>query len=501
METKNLKTIIITLIVVVVLVLVNLHNKQYEEAKTFYQVYLKGNKIGMIENREKLFDLINVNQSTIKDTYKVNNVYPPTDLKIVATKTFRENIDDVMTVYNKIEQEDDFTIKGYIISIKSEDRNYKINVIDKEIFYTAAKRFVKAFLSESDYEKYINNTQDEIIETGKILRNMSFLEDITIREAYISVNEQIFTNDLELTQFLLFGSKPDTKSYTVKLGDTIESVSYANKLGVSEFLIANPSYKSAESLLRIGDKLNVTILDPQLTFAYELYEVRDEEVLFKKEIVQDPTKPTTYREPTTPGQTGKNRYEEVYTVTNGVRPQESNQVLIAVVREVQNQIITVGTRPNYGAIGQGPYNPVKIEGIWGWPTNDGYVITSYWGYRWGVLHAALDISGTGFGSNIYAAQDGTVTYAYNKCPSYGYGLRDTCGGSLGNSVLIDHGNGYYTRYAHMTNKIPVKVGQTVKKGDIIGYMGNSGSSTGTHLHFAVAKDNPTNYFNPMRLYR
>ncbi|MCM1052750.1 MAG: peptidoglycan DD-metalloendopeptidase family protein [Ruminococcus sp.] len=501
MEKKNIITVIITLISLVILLLANMTNKLYEEANNYYQVYLKGSKIGIIEDSDKLYDLINTNQGSIKENYGVDNVYPPTDLKIISTNTFVNDVDDVFTVYKKLEEADNFTIKGYKIDIKGEDNEYSINVLDKEVFYEAAKRFVRAFLEENDYEKYINNNQDTIVETGRIFRKMRFLEEITIKETYISVNEPIYTDELELTQVLLFGTNPDTKSYTVKLGDTIASVSESNKLNTEEFLIANPSYKSENDLLRVGDKVNVTLIEPQLTFIYDLYEVKDEDAYYQKEIVYDNTKPTSYKEITQAGQNGKNRYEEIYSVTNGVRSQEAQVTQIATIREVKNQITTVGTKkPNNG--GGGIYNPVVLDGIWGWPTNMGYVITSRWGYRWGTLHAAIDISGAGnFGSNIYAAQDGTVTYVYNKCPSVGYGIRDTCGGSLGNNVIIDHGNGYYTRYGHMTNKIPVKEGQKVKKGEIIGYMGNSGSSTGTHLHFAAAQGSPTNYFDPMRLYR
>ena len=59
----------------------------------------------------------------------------------------------------------------------------------------------------------------------------------------------------------------------MKLGDTIESVSEDNKLNVEEFLVANVNYKSANTLLRVGDKVNVTLIDPQLTFVYDLYEI------------------------------------------------------------------------------------------------------------------------------------------------------------------------------------------------------------------------------------
>jgi len=500
MKTKNiLITIFITLIVGLIVLLSNTANKLYETAKSYYQVYLNGHKIGVIENEDKLYELIDNNQSAIKEKYNINTVYPPTDLKIIKTNSYIAKIDDVNTVYNKIEDEDDFAIKGYVVSIKSDNIEFKVNVLNKDLFYNAAKRFVRAFLNEDEYEKYINNTQEEIVETGRIIENMKFLEDISIKEDYISVNETIYTDELELAYYLLFGENPETKSYKIKLGDTIESISEANKLNVEEFLIANSNYKSEDVVLRVGDKVNVTLIDPQLTFVYDLYEVKDEIVYYEKESVTDKNKPVGFSEITTPGQNGIDRYKEVYSVTNGERSQEAQVTKLATIREVINQVTTKGPKYSGGGISNN-YQPVNTTGDWAWPTNKGYVITSYRGWRWGKMHQGLDISGAGnFGSPIYAAADGVVSYTYNGCPSRGNGYGDPCGGGMGNLINITHENGYVTRYGHLHQTIVVKSGQTVKKGQVIGYMGNSGSSTGVHLHFEVRENGVA--FDPLALYR
>lgn len=99
--------------------------------------------------------------------------------------------------------------------------------------------------------------------------------------------------------------------------------------------------------------------------------------------------------------------------------------------------------------------------------------TSCYGQRWGVLHAGVDL-GEPENTPIHAAGAGTVVaagWAYS-----GYGI----------SVVIDHGNGYLTHYAHQ-NKTVVRVGQKVSAGDLIGYEGSTGDSTGPHLHFEVHK--------------
>ncbi|MEO3744280.1 M23 family metallopeptidase [Plantactinospora sp. B5E13] len=103
----------------------------------------------------------------------------------------------------------------------------------------------------------------------------------------------------------------------------------------------------------------------------------------------------------------------------------------------------------------------------------GAPVTSCYGMRWGVLHAGIDLAMPS-GTPIHAAGAGTVVTAG---PAYtGYGI----------SVVIDHGNGYLTHYAHQS-RVAVSVGQKVTAGQVIGYEGATGDATGPHLHFEVHK--------------
>lgn len=154
-------------------------------------------------------------------------------------------------------------------------------------------------------------------------------------------------------------------------------------------------------------------------------------------------------------------------------------------------------------------NNVAVTDYWAWPTESNYVITSTFGYRWGSLHDAIDISGSGYGSNIYAANNGVVTTVKSGCvPGY-----TSCNGKGGNYIVINHNsNNYYTVYMHLKD-IKVSVGQVVTRGQVIGTMGNTGNVVpvptssspyaGTHLHFALYIGQPYNggyAVNPMRLY-
>ena len=127
-----------------------------------------------------------------------------------------------------------------------------------------------------------------------------------------------------------------------------------------------------------------------------------------------------------------------------------------------------------------------------WPVPGYYNVTSYYGQRWGRLHGGIDIASAGIeGKPIVAVADGVVLSA-------GYNT-----GGFGNWVMINHGtyNGkqYSTICAHMKWTPAVKTGQSVKAGQVIGYVGNTGRSYGNHCHFEVrvngSRTNPMNYFN------
>lgn len=101
-----------------------------------------------------------------------------------------------------------------------------------------------------------------------------------------------------------------------------------------------------------------------------------------------------------------------------------------------------------------------------WPAQGS--VTSEFGSRWGRLHAGLDLAGP-IGTPIWATKAGSVVVAGSQS---GYG----------NTVVLDHGDGMTTLYGHQS-RLAVSVGQSVSQGQLIGYIGNTGRSTGPHLHF------------------
>ena len=127
------------------------------------------------------------------------------------------------------------------------------------------------------------------------------------------------------------------------------------------------------------------------------------------------------------------------------------------------------------------------KGTFLWPCPGHFTISSPYGSRWGTTHRGIDISASQ-GSDITAANSGEVIFVNNSCShNYGKSRSCGCGSGFGNYCIIDHGGGYTTVYGHAT-KIIVSEGQMVKTGDVIGYVGSTGDSTGFHLHFETRID-------------
>ena len=149
------------------------------------------------------------------------------------------------------------------------------------------------------------------------------------------------------------------------------------------------------------------------------------------------------------------------------------------IKKPVTQVVKVGTKKKI------------IKGVatgnFTWPLPSSHYITSGYGPRYGPFfgsefHMGYDIAGS-YGAGVVAADGGTVVKAAYH-PSYG------------NEIVIDHGNGLQTRYAH-NSSLNVRVGQRVSRGQVIAYCGSTGDSTGNHLHFEVLKNgthtNPAPY--------
>lgn len=443
-------------------------NERNNQPQTYYQVYLDGEFLGNIKSKSALEKYINNTQNYIKEKYNIDKVFAPKGLEIKKIISFGENLKSVEEIYDIIQAQKPFTISGFQITIFEENKSQKIYVLDESVFHNSVENAIKTFVGTEQYNAYINKTQNEIVDLGTYINNIYVENQMTIKETYIPVDEQIYTNSDELTKYLLFGTTEQQKRYIIKSGDTIEQVAFDNEISVEELLISNPNFKNSNSLLYPGLQITIGILNPQLKITVE-QEVVEEFVDNYKTIEQiDETLNVGVIKVSREGENGLLRIKQNVKITNGTTVYVK-QVSKEELKPSISKIVIKGGK--------------KLSGIgdsdWVWPTESGWRITADYAYRINPItgkrefHKAIDIAGTGHGSPIYAANAGVIGIAtYEK--------------DAGNYIAINHNNGYWTQYNHMIRFAEnISVGAFVEKGQIIGYMGMTGQATGPHLHFVV----------------
>lgn len=496
--------IIVILLISVLLTFLGFTKYQTKVPREVYQIYIDGEIIGTVKSKTNFEEFINKKEEAIKKKYKVNKVEMPNGVMIKSVTTYNTKVDSNEKVYNRIIKKKQFTIKGVAITIKNKEvKDYKtkyIYVLNKQIFDDAVTQLIKSFVSEDDYKAYMESTQKEIVDTGSVIKDISIDEDITYKSSYISIDKEIFTDASTLAKYLLYGTTKKQSTYFVQEGDTVETVANANKLNVQEFLIANSNFKSENALLYTGQEVSVGLINPVISIVVEINGVSDEEKAYAVNVQYDSSELQGVEYVKQEGENGLYRVSREYEYINGQLSDTVNLNTIELKPSVDKVVVR----------GSKEIPHVADLSYWAWPTDTPYTITTYFGYRWGSMHAALDIYGPGYGSNIYAANNGTVVETKGGCVAGNL----SCNGRQGNYILINHNTGnYYTQYMHLST-ILVKVGQVVSRGQKIATMGNSGEVypvpsssspySGTHLHFAAWRGYPHRGgtpFDPFTLYK
>ncbi|MDE6433766.1 MAG: peptidoglycan DD-metalloendopeptidase family protein [Lachnospiraceae bacterium] len=246
--------------------------------------------------------------------------------------------------------------------------------------------------------------------------------------------------------------KDEPGIYVVKPGDYLDLIAEKNNMTVEQIKELNPGIESDENLF-YDDRLNVMVqtaavqilVKKQETYEEKYYEdvvYEDDENMFigETEVIQE-------------GSEGTHIVTDLVTYKNDVesdREQLEENVTVAAVA----QIVRRGTKSK----------PTYMYPVTNWN------VTSNFGYRWGRLHAGTDV-GVPVGTTVRASRAGQVI---------------TAGwvGGYGNCVMIDHGDGVWTVYGHLS-EFTTTVGSYVNQGDQIALSGNTGRSTGPHLHFEI----------------
>jgi murein DD-endopeptidase MepM/ murein hydrolase activator NlpD len=231
------------------------------------------------------------------------------------------------------------------------------------------------------------------------------------------------------------------ETYTVQAGDTVQAIAASYKLEPTTIMWANPAIEDAPDLLRIGQEVVILPIDG----AY--HQVKADDTL---ESIAE-----TYK-----------------VVTMTIATCEYNNLMAPdyPIKEGDWLIIPGGEKPYVPKVvtsytGSVP-GGARGTGRFQWPVVGARITQGFW-----HGHRAIDL-GAPTGSAVQAADGGFVSFAGWTDVGYGY------------LIVVDHANGFATYYAHLSN-IYVEVGQPIERGQVIGAVGNTGWSTGPHLHFEI----------------
>jgi len=327
---------------------------------------------------------------------------------------------------------------------------------------------IACFKSKDTAEKLLNDFKQQysIVDEGENLVEVKFAEEIKIQEADVAVSQVL--NYEDAFQLITTGTKNPEK-YVVKEGDSLWWIARKNDMYVDDIVKAN---RMESEKIKPGQELILVKSKPYINVIASVRGEKDETIPYETEVIVDNNAPSSIRVKQY-GQDGKKHINYVAEKVNGVI-QNREITEEKVIKQAVNKVIVKGTK-----ITQLASRSRSGTGAIDWPVYG--PITQY--YK-GSRHTGLDIGGR-LGTYLHAADSGYVTYV---------GYR----GNYGNFVIIDHGNGMVTRYAHC-NSFKVGVGQKVQKGDVIATMGSTGRSTGPHLHFEVLVNgsfrNPLDYLH------
>lgn len=296
------------------------------------------------------------------------------------------------------------------------------------------------------------------------LTSIGYGDKIEVVEAYLPDSE---ITSLETAVGIVTKEQEKNIIYEVVEGDTLSEISLKTDIPLDKIIEMNETLEDENSTIRVGDELIVTIPEPELSV------VRNEDIYYEEDY--DAEVEYIYN-------------DSWYTTESVVRqePSAGHRKVIASVSYRNNSVtgtdiikeeVSLAAVPKVVEIGT-KTPPTYIKPI------SGGRFTSGFKKRWGRWHKGVDWA-TPVGTAVMASSGGTV-------------VRAGWGSGYGYVVYINHADGRQTRYGHLS-KILVKTGQTVKQGQKIALSGNTGRSTGPHVHFEIliggSQVNPLNYLN------
>ena len=473
MRTRNIGIILLAVVIIISAGLFSTTARATDDKGSYedgdllkaYFAYYNGHKIGLVQDRADVEAILEDVRQEFQAEFDMETILEcHMDFEeIYVDKNFLCNLDDIEKI---VRTNAEPKVKSAVIQSNGQemgilkDRQTAQSILD---------------LLQEPYKDRAKEAKRELEEIG-------FEEDVSIEDSYVEF-EKLEDAD-EVLKRLMEGDT-EKQIYVVEKGDNIWIIADKHDMTVKEILEANAPMEESD-ILQIGQELNLNVPDLPINI------LTVEKVKYTKSIpfeTETKKSDSLYTNQTKVSQEGANGQKEIVDKVykkNGVERDREN-ISETIIKEPVKRIVLEGTKKpvkrSTSSRGSGTTSTSSTSGSgsMSWPTNGS--LSSRFGRRWGRHHSGIDIANKK-GTPIYAADSGTVSYSgFNS-------------GGYGNLIKINHGGGISTWYAHLSSRL-VSSGQSVKKGQVIGYMGSTGRSTGPHLHFEVrvngSAKNPLNY--------
>lgn len=483
------------------------YQKWEEPDKNIFTIYLNGQAVGVVDEPQKAEELLQeARRDLVKDSEVM--VFIDVDMQLQGEAVYWGEIDEEKEILERMQAVMQANVKetmqsSYIVKVN----NYMVNLGSKEEVKQLLQTAVDIYDTEDRYQVELVHAegrefdvltaqvvdtlerQEEEEEQDKTmplasggveltfdamfddvevasekdfseyelgLVGMGFSEEVEIVEAYLDRTE-LASVDQAIEEVIK--EQEVNAVYQVVSGDTLSEIAIKVNIPIDKIIAMNDSLKDENSTIRVGQELIITVPEPELSVEWqeEKYyeEVYDAEVIYIDNDSWYTNQMVTLQEPSA-------GFRKVVAVVSYCNDKETGREIIKeeIVMEAVPKIVERGTiipptyvKPISGGRQTSAFGPRKA------PKKG--ASTYHKGIDWAVPT----------GTSVYASCDGTVAKA-------GWG------GGYGYVIYINHEDGRQTRYAHLS-KVLVSVGDKVEQGERIARSGNTGVSTGPHLHFEI----------------
>lgn len=450
---------------------------QYKANHTFtiFHVYQDGQLVGSVDSEDQVARLVADEQLELSNNNPGINMVLGTGELTYESETAYKLYSDTEATLSRLEQ----SFVSHAVGVAVVVDGKTLGIVKDE---AAATNILNRLQSEYAPSLANSNTTVQSIESlsfnadeetrkaaaaadepSVTMTEVGFVEDVAVNS--VDIEPEQIVDEETLYKTIAEGSTKPTK-YIVQEGDCVGCI--AQKFDITKQTIYDNNPWIKDDKITIGDELDLTVRLPEITVRTTEQIVELSEIAIPIEYVKNDQIREGETKVIQEGAVGSQKLTYSIVKENGYSITEE-LVSKEIVKEAVPKIIEKGTMIVVG-VGSGKF---------AYPVSNAR-ISSKFGSRWGRHHDGIDLTGN---KTIMASDAGVVEFVGTK---NGYGK----------TIIIDHKNGFKTLYGHLSS-YSVSEGDKVAQGDSIGIMGNTGRSTGVHLHFEIQVDgvakNPLSY--------